>query len=53
MEMKNCNDVNDKQVKADPLTSLANFRRGVIHEYQYAYLCSVGQIMHYVYVMYK
>ena len=41
-----------KLVKADP--QLANFRHGIIfHENLFAYLCSVGQIMHFVFVMYN
>ena len=35
-------------------SSLANLRHGAMfHEYLYAYLGSVGQIMHYVYAVYR
>ena len=42
----------DGLFKADPHSQISDIS-DIFHEYLYAYLCSLGQIMHYVYKMYK
>ena len=37
---------------ADPYLQISDYDV-IFHEYLISYLCSIGQIIHYVYVMYK